>query len=75
MNANRRKSIEKILSQIEDLKTELESLKDEEREYYDNMPESLQGGERGQDAQRYVDELDNALNSLDEAIAFGNEVL
>lgn len=47
--------------------SEIEALKDEEQEYFDNMPESLPGGEKGDAAQESVDELQEALDSIDSA--------
>lgn len=73
MNNDRRKDLADIRGQLEelnatfdDLKTRLEQCKDDEQEYYDNMPESLQGGEKGERAQAAVDALDEAYNALDE---------
>ena len=37
-------------------------MRDEEQEYYDNMPEGLQAGSRG-------DRAEDALNALDEAVS------
>jgi chromosome segregation ATPase len=80
VNKDRRKSIEAIadqLSKIEDilnqhsidfgsLQSEIEGLKDEEQEYYDNMPESLQGGDKGQAAEEAVGYLESAYDKLGE---------
>ena len=41
MNKVRRKALETVNSKLFELKEELDSLKDEEQEYLDNMPESL----------------------------------
>ena len=68
MNNERREKIKKAAGQLDDLKNELETLKDEEQEYYDNMPESLRGGEKGEAAQSAIDNLDSALSELDSAI-------
>lgn len=55
MNKSDRKAIEKIREQLEDLQTQIEAfssqlqeLADAEREKFDNMPESLQQGEKGE---------------------------
>ena len=52
MNRERRKSLMELVGRIDELQSEindiaeaLESLKDEEQEYLDNMPENLQGSE------------------------------
>ena len=49
---------------------DLETLRDDEQEYYDNMPESLQGGDKGQQAQEATDNIDHAISSLEEADGF-----
>ncbi len=48
MNKERRKQLNEIAEQIGSLKDQLESLRDEEQDYYDNMPESFQGGEKAE---------------------------
>lgn len=58
MNKERRK-------RIEDLKSELETIRDEEQEYYDNMPENMQNGEKGDTAQSNVSSLEEAINNLE----------
>lgn len=72
MNKDRRKAIgaiavqlDKLRSMIEDLKSDAESLRDEERDYFDNMPESLQQGDRGQAAEAAADALDEAVSELE----------
>ena len=72
MNNDRRKAIaavrgeiELLVDQIDSIKTQLEDLRDEEQDYYDNMPESLQGGDKGQAAEEAVSNLDNAIDALD----------
>jgi len=80
MNNARRKLLAKILDDaapiaglIEDIKARLEEIKDAEREAYDNMPASLQEGERGQQASAAADALDEAFDELEEAFnAFDN---
>jgi uncharacterized coiled-coil DUF342 family protein len=72
MNKDRRKAIDALLERIEQLKTdidalasEIETIKDEEQDYYDNMPESFQDGDKGQRAQEAIDALDNAQQTLE----------
>jgi len=69
MNKARRKAIDELVAKFEDLKCDIESIQEEEQEYLDNMPESLQGGEKGDIAQTAIDEMDSAISSLDEAIS------
>jgi uncharacterized coiled-coil DUF342 family protein len=49
----------------EEFKTRAEEIRDEEQEYYDNMPESFQNGEKGENAQAVVTELDSAIDALE----------
>lgn len=52
--------------QIEDAWSDLESAKDDETEYKDSMPESLQGGERYDNAESCIEAMDRALDHLEE---------
>ena len=73
MNNKRRKKIEEIVSQLMDLQTEIEELRDEEQEVVDNMPENLQGTERFEIAEAAADNLANACSSMEELIDYLNE--
>ena len=73
MNADRRKTLAKLLTQVNDIKSQLETVKDEEQEAFDNMPESLQEGERGQQSQAASDALDSAVQSLEEVESYLEE--
>ncbi len=66
MNAQRRKSIQAIMETIDTAKTDLEGLRDEEQEYFDNMPESLQASEKATTAESAVSSMDTAINSLED---------
>ncbi|AUX83266.1 hypothetical protein PBI_RACCOON_53 [Microbacterium phage Raccoon] len=73
MNAGRRKEIEAIIGKLADLealKTEIqeaiEQVRDEEQEYYDNMPEGLQQSDRGYAAEEAANQLDEAASMLDD---------
>lgn len=74
MNASRRKEIDKARALIGEAKAILEQCEADERDYFDNMPESLQGGDKGQAAeaaadvlQEAADELETILGNLDAA--------
>jgi len=73
MNAERRKQLKKLLDTVEEVKTTLETLKDEEQDYYDNMPESLQGGEKVDKVQMAIDVMESAGNSLEEVVSYIEE--
>ena len=75
MNKARRNELSRIirgLNTIQDkedlysLINELESLKDEEQDYYDNIPENLQNSQRAQDSEQAIDNLEEALDLLNE---------
>jgi len=46
MNKIRRKKLQQILDQIEEMHSLLEEILEEEEEALDNIPENLQGSER-----------------------------
>lgn len=75
MNKDRRKRIQDIKDQLVDLQTEIEEIKDEEQEAYDNLPESLQDGEKGEKMTDAVDNLDLAYSSLEDAIGYLDEAI
>ena len=52
-----------------DRRAAIETLKDKEQDYYDNMPESFQGGEKGERASEVVSVMEDAVSSLDDAIS------
>jgi hypothetical protein len=72
MNAERRKAINAIITVLEQAAVfdaqinEIATLKDEEQEYYDNMPEGLQSGEKGSAAEEAVSNLQDAEDKLQE---------
>lgn len=73
MNKQRRKAIEHFRKRLdglklapEELRSDIEALRDEEQEYYDNMPQSFQDGEKGQGAEAAVSSFDEALSAMDE---------
>lgn len=68
MNNTRRKSLTDIKDRIESLKSDLETLLEEENDYLDNIPENMQGGERYEKAENAVSSLENAVSSLEEAM-------
>lgn len=79
MNNTRRKAIvsamadfEKLQAQWEelkgalgDIKESLETIRDEEQESYDNMPESLQQSERAYTSEAALEQLQTAIDWFD----------
>lgn len=68
MNKARRKRIEKIAQELEDLRSDLELVTEEEQEAYDNMPESFQMSERGEHAESVIENLELIMESMQEAL-------
>lgn len=65
MNNERRARIAKLGEKIDALRQELEEITQEEQDYLDNMPDSLQGGEKGEKAQAAIDNLESACSDLE----------
>ncbi len=73
MNNERRTKLAALrdrMSELQDqactLITDLQDILNEEQEYLDNMPESLQEGEKGEKAQAAIDLMDDLINSITE---------
>lgn len=75
MNKDRRARIQALINKLEDIKEDIDFIKDEEQEYYDNMPENFQMGEKGDKAQEAIDNLDYAYSSIDEVVEYLEEAL
>lgn len=82
MNNQRRRDIATLVQKLRSLKEDTgdlldafdvgglvedsDDLRSQETEYFDNMPESLQSGEKGEAASVAIDHLDTACESLEE---------
>jgi methyl-accepting chemotaxis protein len=77
--------LEKISGKLEQLKNDAEEiqsaiveLRDEEQDAFDNLPESIQGTERGERMEEAVDKLDDADSSagnIGDSIEEANEYI
>lgn len=65
MNKARRKELGRIVDELENLRDALDAVACEERECYDNLPESLQESERGCAMEEAADGLDDICSELD----------
>lgn len=65
MNKDRRKLIASAHALVDEAKALLEQARDEEQEYFDNMPDSLQEGQRGQQADEVVETLQEMIDDLE----------
>lgn len=75
MNNERRKEIKKLIDRCIELKNDVELIRDEEQEYFDNMPESIQGGDKGERAQTAVDALEAAIGMAEDIENYLQEAL
>lgn len=72
MNKARRAQIDAVIKALEGISlpsfeeiiSNIETVRDEEQEYLDNMPDSLKEGEKGQNAQAAVDKFEEVIDTL-----------
>lgn len=70
MNKPRRNSLNNLYEKLAELRELLEEVKAEEEEAFDNIPESLWGTERYEISEQAIENMDLALDSLDEALSY-----
>ena len=68
MNDQRRKEIAKAIALLKDAYEIVNECASEERDYFDNMPESLQSSDKGQNAEEAADTLDEVVSNIECAI-------
>ena len=68
MNKQRRQKIRDVRKEIENCKDNLQKILDEEQDYFDNMPENLQGSVRGSDSEDAIDTMENCIEDLENII-------
>ena len=68
MNKARRKELGRAVELLEEAQSIIESCRDEEQEYMDNMPENLQESEKYYAAEEAVNNMDEAYDKIDEVI-------
>lgn len=55
------------LEQVAEGRCEIEMLRDEVQDWYDNLPESFQNGDKGQALEDAIQNLDSAIQACEEA--------
>lgn len=68
MNKVRRKNIQDVADQLEELKSTLGDIRAEEENYRDSIPENLQGSARYEVADEACDTLGEAVDGLEDII-------
>lgn len=85
MNNLRRKELKHLadkMSEMNDIQdksnlqkyySRLENIKNDEEEYFNNMPENLQGGQRGMDSESAIERMEEAISLIEDALAEDND--
>jgi uncharacterized coiled-coil DUF342 family protein len=74
MNKKRREQIQKVIDKLSECSEELNSIRDDEDCYRDEMPENLQNSERYEQSEEYSDILDDAATSIDDVVTNLQEI-
>ena len=74
MNNSRRKRLAEIQERIQDIMSDLNSIRDEEYDAYTNLPESIQMSERGDAMSDTIDTLDEAISLLEDVDSYIDDV-
>lgn len=69
MNKARRTRLSDTLAKISEALFDLEAIRDEEQDAFDNMPESIQQGEKGEKMGEGLDSLSDSLDRMNEALS------
>lgn len=62
---------EALAAVVAEIREEIETLRDEEQDSFDNLPEGLQQGEKGQAMEDAVNAMDDAMSELE---SFGDDI-
>lgn len=69
MNEERRKKLEAVNRLLDQCKSDLEEIQGDEQEMFDNMPENLQQGDKGQKVEEAIDCLQQAIDGVGDSIS------
>jgi len=75
MNKNQRKTIDEWKESLEEIKSGIEEMQEEENYKYENLPEGIQDSDRGTAMYEGIESLEAAANSLEETIDYINEII
>lgn len=68
MNKARRKQIETIVSKLYSIQEDIDSIAQDERDAFDNLPEGLQYSEKGEGMETNADDLEQASSDIEDII-------
>lgn len=72
MNEKRRKRLREAIGHLDRARDIVQDCGMEEREAYENLPETIQWSERGERMEEIADSLDEAVGIIEEAIDLTN---
>ena len=75
MNKEQRERLSQILDALNTALNDIDEIKCEEEEKYDNLPENFQDGEKGEAIQDGISSLEDAYSYLDDAISSLNDLV
>lgn len=75
MNKERRKIIEEAIEKINEANDLLATVRDEEQEAFDNLPEGIQMSERGETMEQYISDLDEIIDTIYDGVSTLEEML
>lgn len=74
MNKLRRKQLQAAADLLEEARAIIESVREEEQEAFDNMPEGLQYSERGETMETNIGTMDESLDTISDMIESLTEI-
>lgn len=75
MNKNRLQRLRDAVEKISAAYSELDKVRNEERDAFDCMPENLQYSERGEQTEQNADDLDDALSYIEDGMDALNDII
>ena len=68
MNKTRRKALEKVQDKLLEAQADLQWIREEEEDAFDNLPESIQDSEKGESMQEAISTMEEIDSSIQDAI-------
>lgn len=73
MNDERRKLLQEAVNKIEEARTLIEIARDDELAAFDNLPEGLKSGSRGEKMEEAISKMDDVISDIENSIDALNE--
>lgn len=75
MNRKRRQEVNNISNKLEEIQSDIESIRGDEEYAYENLPESIKYSTRGEAMQDAICNMEDALSSIGDAIDYLNDIV